>query len=150
MSIPCCPSDCAYCVANRKMQRSIPGHRFYRATATRRQTYPVEDYSMRRAVKVAPGSSAPPLVDVKWSEKHPELLAHLAGTPFEDGEPRQSSTITVYLEDGRWKMCLNNREEKLTLWVSGDTWGKALDALEEALTGERPDWRVPGWLKKKR
>ena len=58
-----------------------------------------------------------------------------------DGKRRDSSTILVFCEEGRVKVCLSDREEGLVLFRSGRTLEEAVDALEACLVDGSADWR---------
>jgi len=60
---------------------------------------------------------------------------------YEDGTPRQLATLTVFVDDGSWKVWLNDRDNQRSLCVSGQGFQEALRMLEAALGSERPSWR---------
>lgn len=105
---------------------------------------------MRRVTNADALGAMVPMVDVKWQANHPLLYEHLTSEKWEDGAARETSTLTIYLDSGLWKVCLNNRAEKLTAWLTAETWGKMLDGLEKGLADGTLDWRIPPWLRKKR
>lgn len=72
---------------------------------------------------------------------YPRLTEFLTATRWEDGSERQTSTLMVLWEDGRWKGCLHDRAEERSGWISSRTWGDLLAALETALVEEDLDWR---------
>lgn len=75
--------------------------------------------------------------------KCPLLVQHLSDVLWDDGKPRTPSTLTVFVEDGRVKLALNDREASASLYVAGDSLKQALGSLEKALGGPgRPDWRA--------
>lgn len=55
---------------------------------------------------------------------------------------RETSTLLFFREDGRWKCCLCDRDSEAVMFRAGDTIEGCLDALEESVTGPRPDWRA--------
>jgi len=85
------------------------------------------------------GGVGPETVDV---QALPSLLEYLTSVLFEDGSERETSTLLVFTEDGRWKVALNDRQEGRSLWVSGSSFFGALLALEEQLCTGEGDWRV--------
>lgn len=58
------------------------------------------------------------------------------------GGERQTSTLTIFAEEGQWKVCLSDRETGMVLFRSGETLFATLDALEKACTSGRADWRA--------
>jgi len=76
------------------------------------------------------------------------LVEHLAHDAWDDGQVRQRSTITLFIEDGLFKLCLNDREAESSLFVTADSFDECIKKLEKKLNGsEAPDWRP--WKKKK-
>jgi hypothetical protein len=77
-----------------------------------------------------------------WLAKDcPALHEMLTVTDLGDGKVRQVSTLTIFVEDGLWKGCLNERDQGLTLWSSGDSVEGTLHSLEERLMAPKVDWR---------
>lgn len=71
----------------------------------------------------------------------PATAEYLTSPTMPDGSPRQSATLLVFLEDGRWKARLLDRQEGQALWSSGSTFQELLEALEQALQDGTGDWR---------
>jgi len=80
--------------------------------------------------------------DPAWQERWPALCSHLFDLKYEDGAPRQTSTLMLLAEQGVAKACLNDREAERSAWVSGRSFTEALDALEAGLVEDRLDWRA--------
>jgi hypothetical protein len=72
----------------------------------------------------------------------PELLGHLTEATWEDGGERELSTLTVFRQDGSWKVWLNDRACDRFSCVSGDTIEQALASLEDRLQTGTMDWRT--------
>lgn len=98
---------------------------------------------MKRPDKpVNEGIGEVPMVDAKWASAHPLIVEHLTHASWDDGTPREVSTITVFVNDGRIKLCLNDREAQCSLYVTADTMQGAFASLEKQLaSGPRADWR---------
>jgi len=71
----------------------------------------------------------------------PAIWEYLVSERWEDGTARRTSTMTIFVEEGRVKLCLNDRQGQRSLWVSGATLLDALDALEGHLEQGTGDWR---------
>lgn len=84
------------------------------------------------------GVAAPP---GNLAETHPNLSEHLTATQYEDGSPRQTSTILAFAQDGLWKACLRDREEGRCLWVAASAYELLIDALEAMLCDPEAIWR---------
>jgi hypothetical protein len=74
----------------------------------------------------------------------PTVLEYLSSTRWDDGSERQTSTVLVFCEEGRWKACLNDRAMDRTAFVSGNTPEGLLTNLEAALADGTVDWRRRG------
>lgn len=80
--------------------------------------------------------------DKRMMDKCPRVVEYLTTCRWDDGTPRERSTITLFVEEGKVKAALNDREMKRSLYVSSDTLEDVLGALEEGLADEGADWRV--------
>lgn len=80
--------------------------------------------------------------DADLAKKCPALAAHLCQTTWEDGEARQTSTLSIFTGDGCFKACLRDRELGLCLWVAAKCYAALPLALEAALTDPNTVWRV--------
>jgi len=73
--------------------------------------------------------------------KHPRLWEMLTETKYEDGSPRKPATITFFVDEGCVKVCLNDRDQSLAAFASGDTLDAALRCLEAGLEADSLEWR---------
>lgn len=76
-----------------------------------------------------------------WEEKYPAICEYMTAVVFGDGSPREPSTLTFCVEDGKLKGCVNDRAGKASLWRSGDSMEEVLEALEAALRSPQAVWR---------
>lgn len=88
-----------------------------------------------------PGGDGEPLRDKVLSERCPTLLEYLQSVKYGNGKPRQTSTLTIFIERGELKASLNDRDVGRTLWAASDGLAGLLDALEAMLCGEITPWR---------
>lgn len=97
---------------------------------------------MKRPVKVE-GSERPASAaeDTEFQGLYPSLWDQLSALAYDDGTPRQTASLTIFVEDGQVKLCLGDREEGRTGWCSGRSLSEALGRLDEALRCDRIDWR---------
>lgn len=117
---------CGLCYAGVRCRETYPGH-----------------FGWRAAVKKPEGLATADLSE-SWPEgakKWPRIWEHLSTCRWEDGTVRQTSTLTICLEGGKLKACVNDRSMRASLWRSGDTLTGALETLEKALGQEGADWR---------
>lgn len=59
-----------------------------------------------------------------------------------DGKPRETSSVSIFAEGGRWKASLADKDAECSVYVTADTPDGLWDALEAALTGSDTDWRA--------
>lgn len=104
-----------------------------------------EDYAMgfiKRVSRPDQSSLARPIAtDPEWVCELPALHEYLSSACDESGSVRRTSTLTLFAEQGSWKVFLNERQLNASLCASGDTVGAALAALEVLLEAENTPWR---------
>lgn len=99
--------------------------------------------AMRRpAASIPPDGSAHQVSDEDFRKRFPTIMEYLTEVTWEDGTARESSTVTTFIEDGLFKCALNDRDGHRSLYVTGDTFKKAMEALEKAVSGTAADWRA--------
>lgn len=91
----------------------------------------------RRSSGTAPDTA----VDERFKNKWPNLWDYLTQTKWDDGTPRETSSLLVFAGDGRLKGMLKDRDASLTLWVAADTFERLLDLLEKACVDPDAEWR---------
>jgi len=85
-----------------------------------------------------PGRAA---VDAEWLSAYPAIHDHLVERTGPDGQPRRTSTVTVFADGPGWKVFLNERDANGSLCASGGSIAAALSALETMLEEDDPPWR---------
>lgn len=65
----------------------------------------------------------------------------LTETEWGEGEPRRTGTVLLFVEDGRVKVCANDRDSDSVCFVSGSTPDEALGSLDQGLRDGDLDWR---------
>lgn len=95
----------------------------------------------RNSVVATPGG---PLArpDDKDLARYPVILEWMTETSFEDGTPREVSTLAVSIKDGRVQLALNDKEERRSVYTSARTLSEALRALDKALGEGTCEWRL--------
>lgn len=97
---------------------------------------------LRRGDMEGRGGPGPrPLTDPAFSGDYPLLWSYLTQNKWEDGSPRQTSSVLLFADDGVLKMMLRDRDAGLCLWVAGATVTGLFDAVEGALADAKADWR---------
>jgi len=59
-----------------------------------------------------------------------------------DGKPRETASVTVFVEDGVCKAAFSDRDGGYVLFRSSPSLEGLWDALEDALTSGKADWRA--------
>jgi len=71
----------------------------------------------------------------------PTLWAYLSDKRWEDGSARTTATMTMFVEDGQVKLCLNDRDGGRTAWSTSSSLEGAAYGLEDRLCKGTLDWR---------
>lgn len=71
----------------------------------------------------------------------PCLFEYLTLTRWEDGTARVPSSLTLFLDEGRLKACLHDRDMGRVAFVAGWAPVPVLRALEEGLLEGTVEWR---------
>ena len=79
-----------------------------------------------------------PAFEARW----PALFEYLTLSSWEDGSPRQTASLSVFCEDGRFKACLNDREGDRMFFVSSAVFEDLLGEVEESCFTGNADWRA--------
>lgn len=138
-----CQGWCGLCYENVKGRASHKGHRRYRPSRPpargKRMVFELKRRNSEQQGKPPTEVGTCPLLMGR-----PALEATLLNTCYDDGKPRKTSTLLVFLHEGRLKGCLRDRDTEETAWVSGDGLTGILDALEAGLQEGALDWRKEG------
>ena len=83
-------------------------------------------------------------VDPDFAEEYPTLYDYLTASCYDDDpkQPRQTSTLLVFTQDGCFKACLRDRSEGVCCWVAAPRFGELLGVLERELTDDTAVWRL--------
>lgn len=73
---------------------------------------------------------------------HPALWEYLTMQTWEDGTPRETATVSIFVGSGGLQAALNDRDVGRVAFVTGTSLAGLLDALETGLQNESLDWRV--------
>jgi len=79
----------------------------------------------------------------------PALVEYLTLDHYEDGASRETATLLIFAEEGRFKGCLNDRQEERVCWVSSGSLLGLIAELEANLEAGTADWRR-SWKSKKK
>lgn len=107
----------------------------------------VSDQRAVWAMLKKPASAAGPTGGVCASPEDlanwPTLTHYLSQTTWEDGEPRQTSTLMLFYDGPHVKMCLRDRENGKCAWMAGTSILDVLGVAEALLSDPvGPEWRL--------
>lgn len=85
------------------------------------------------------GVSGPAAGD--WGKWYPLLVEFLSRTAWEDGKKRDTGTVMLMFEGGRWKAYVNDRDRSESCFVTGPSPDGLLSVIEELLATGGGDWR---------
>jgi len=85
------------------------------------------------------------VTDEKFAAKFPAVTAFMTCTE-QNGVPRETSKLQLFTDDGTWKVAFHDPNTEHSLFLTLQSPTEAFQAVEKALTAERPDWRA--WSKK--
>jgi len=71
----------------------------------------------------------------------PHVFDFLTQLRWEDGTPRQVGTVVLFVEDGKPKACLSDKDADEVCFVTGGGFLEALDLAEAGLGMDKLDWR---------
>jgi len=79
--------------------------------------------------------------DDAFAGRYPALWEFLTLERWDDGKPRKSGTVLLFIEAGLWKSCLNDRDGGRVAFAAAATQEALLQAVEGQLQGGRVEWR---------
>lgn len=107
--------------------------------------------------RAAPGNMAAvavdgviPFPDAKFADKRPLLAEFFTRVFWGPGEPREKGSLFLFVEDGMFKCCVNDKDSSQVAFVTGTTLDGLLDAVEKGLAQDRLDWRLSSQGKARR
>lgn len=97
---------------------------------------------LKRKVEEVKAATKTTMATCPIMSNRPALVEWLTADKWEDdGKPRETSTLTVSVVDGMWKVSLNDRDGQRSTFVTASTLGQALQALENRVAEDECDWR---------
>lgn len=84
----------------------------------------------------------PAAYDKEAEKKYPALVDNMTSRRSQDGCERQTLTILLFAERGRWGACLRDREAGQVCFVTALEMQGVLDAAEAVLATGEGDWRA--------
>lgn len=78
---------------------------------------------------------------VDFEQAYPATVEYLTIDQYDDKTPRITSTLSISIEDGAFKIGLTDRENERSAFVTGISIEDALVSLEINLQADTCDWR---------
>ena len=78
--------------------------------------------------------------EVGW-KKYPSLVEFLTVTQWSENEPRKPGSLNLFVDDGRLKACLTDKDANLVAFTSLASLSGCLAELEQYLLKDDLDWR---------
>lgn len=98
---------------------------------------------VRRRKAAQNGASPAAAVGEDWfQERYPAVFEYMVMNEWEPGQPRQTTTVLLFTEDGLAKACVHDRDEARVAFLSAGSFGELLDKLNLALREDDLDWRA--------
>lgn len=135
--------DCVLCWQNRRGRTNYRGHWGYRAPR-RAYQHPLWEIAKMKKPHAGEGATSEVLQLGEVSSLFPRIVEHLTESLWDDGSQRELSTLMIFADGARWKLCLNDRDQGRVAFMTGGDPEEALTRLEEGLATDSLDWRSVG------
>lgn len=104
---------------------------------------------MQKRKSAEPGSKCNVMpVEQGFTKRYPTIVMYMTDLVWDDGTPREVSSLGVSVKDGLMCLALNDKDGRQSAYTSAVTLEKALEALEKALAEDAVTWRA--WDRKKK
>lgn len=77
----------------------------------------------------------------EWSSCFPALVEFLLVARWSDGTARIPGSLTLFTDQGQWKVCLSDKDSGRIAFVTSGSPQGALSAAEAGLVASSLDWR---------
>lgn len=88
------------------------------------------------------GDSVEAAEDADFMGLYPTLWQFLTAVKWSDGEARQVSSVSYWLQHGKWTACLVEKNWGMVLFATADRWDDLREALDARLADPKADWRL--------
>lgn len=96
----------------------------------------------RQQARLVAGKTEGNVVPCEWSLLLPTVFDYLTERQYANGDPRRTSTITLFNDGGVLKAVLKDQDAGLDCWVASDSFAGLWAALEAALNDPKHEWRT--------
>lgn len=71
----------------------------------------------------------------------PNIYEFLTATRWDDGSPRMPGSMSIFVQVGVLKACINDKELKRVAFVEAPTWDELLAQIDMAICDDNTVWR---------
>lgn len=146
---PLCAGWCGACYTNRKGRTNKRGHWGFRESRRPKWEKRMGVLKKREPSATTSGNGGPAATD-GFATEYPGLWEMLTSSRYPDGSHRATSTLSLFVDEGLVKACLNDRDQSQNTFVSGHTITDCMRALESGLQADTLQWRVSAGSGRKR
>lgn len=132
--------NCLRCYINIREGSTYPGHKGYHGARPRRRVWRC-DLVKRPSEKQLAAQRSKGVTDTSLVSKHPFIAAYLGDCLWDDGKPRETSTLTISATPGGMQVALNDRALGRSCYTTAGSVVEALELLETALKEDVAPWR---------
>ena len=79
--------------------------------------------------------------DLAWASTYPAVWEFLVASSWAPGEPRQTGTVLLVVDEGAVKAWVHDRDGSRSAWLSSGGVASLLGALDGLLREDGLDWR---------
>ena len=126
-------------VAVSRTTRPLKGNRVQVRSALDREVFKMLQNKRPAAVG---GDSVEAAEDADFMGLYPMLWMFLTSTKWADGEARQVSSVSYWLQHGKWTACIVEKNWGMILFATADKWEDLREALDARLSDPKADWRL--------
>lgn len=135
-----CNTGCLLCYANLRGRTNYPRHRGYRRPRAETKRSNLVAISKRDQSRIESGERLC-LEACSIMTRYSTLWEFFTETTFDDGSRRDTPSMTVFLDAGLLKACLNDKSQGLIAFCTGSSLTAILAAFDEGLAADTLDWR---------
>lgn len=108
--------------------------------------------ALKKPEELSPGSNVLSPLQSAGSvlEAFPCLVEWLSSSKWDDGTPRQPSTMRLAWEDGKWKLMFLDTAGGRVLYLSSNLLEEVMLSLEQTLQTGKGDWQKDRWASKRK
>lgn len=136
-----CEGFCGLCYENAKGRSNHQGH--YKGRKPGSNITKVKETKVKkpdsRTVIPAPLHD---LDDSDMAKSYPCLFEMLTTDKWDTGEPRKTTTILLFMEEGLFKACVHDRALGLSGFMTGDSLAGLLMSVEVAIRSNTMGWKA--------